>query len=154
MVLLKPLSTTNNHRDPANSRMYLKDNIMSEEKKKRGFQPGNQLGNRNGRPTQPKGKPVSKLRSTLAKLRQLEPKALENIEKSVNGEEVDKASLDTSKWVISTSVSISKAATAEEATVHGIRSDLAGDNEPEEKEDEEPKVRFQLHCLPTKADLE
>lgn len=127
---------------------------MSEEKKKRGFQPGNQLGNRAGRPTQPKGKPVSKLRSTLAKLRQLEPKALENIEKSVNGGEVDKASLDTSKWVISTSVSISKAATAEEATIHGIRSDLAGDNEPEDKEDEEPKVRFQLHCLPTKADLE
>ena len=127
---------------------------MPEEKKKRGFQPGNQLGSRTGRPTKPKGKPVSKLRSTLAKLRQLEPKALENIEKSVNGEEVDKSSLDTSKWVISTSISVSRAATAEEATVHGIRSDLAGDNEPEEKEDEEPKVRFSLHVLPKKEDLE
>lgn len=127
---------------------------MSEEKKKKGFQPGNQLGNRNGRPTQPKGKPVSKLRSTLAKLRQLEPKALENIEKSVNGEEVDKSQLDTSKWVISTSVTVAKAATAEEATVHGIRSDLAGDNdEPEEKE-EDTKPRFSLHVLPKKEDLE
>jgi hypothetical protein len=51
-------------------------------------------------------------------------------------------------------VSVQKACVSEELAVHGIRSDLAGDNEPEEKEDEEPKVRFQLHCLPTKADLE
>lgn len=135
---------------------------MSEEKKKKlpptawpeGHCP-NKYG-RGGNPDKPKtrSKPVSSLRKTLSKLKALETKSLENIENSVNGQEVDKECLASSKWVISTVVSVQKACVSEELAVHGIRSDLAGDNEPEDKEDEEPKVRFQLHCLPTKADLE
>lgn len=109
--------------------------------------------NPNGRP-KGTGRPVSSLRKTLTKLKTLENKSLENIEKSVNGEEVDKEVLSSSKWVVQQVVSVQKACVSEELAVHGIRSDLAGDNESEEKEDEEPKVRFQLHCLPTKADLE
>ena len=135
---------------------------MSEEKKKKlpptawpeGHCP-NKYG-RGGNPDKPKtkSKPVSTLRKTLSKLRNLESKSLENIEKSVNGEEVDKEVLSSSKWVVQQVVSVQKACVSEELAVHGIRSDLAGDNEPEEKEDEEPKVRFSLHVLPKKEDLE
>lgn len=133
-----------------------------EDKKKKGpstMWPEGHCPNKYGRggnPDKPKtkSKPVSTLRKTLSKLRNLEVKSLENVEKSVNGEVVDKESLASSKWVISTIVTVQRACVSEELAVHGIRSDLAGDNEPEEKEDEEPKVRFQLHCLPTKADLE
>lgn len=124
---------------------------MSEEKKKKGFQPGNQLGNRNGRPTQPKGKPVSSLRRTLSKLKSLETKSLENVERSVNGEEVDKEVLSSSKWVCQQIVSVQKACVAEELAVHGIRSDNA--EEVQEDKEEEPQVRFSLQMLPTEKDL-
>lgn len=127
--------------------MATKDNLPSTAWEK------GKSANPTGRP-KGTGRPVSSLRKTLTKLKTLENKSLENIEKSVNGEEVDKEVLSSSKWVVQQVVSVQKACVSEELAVHGIRSDLAGDNEPEEKEDEEPKVRFQLHCLPTKADLE
>lgn len=133
---------------------------MSEEKKKKlpptawpeGHCP-NKFG-RGGNPDKPKtrGKPVSSLRKTLKKLLSLEPKALDNIEKAVNGEEVDKVALDTSKWTISTIVTVQKAAVQEENVVHSIKQDLEGD-EVEEKE-EEPQVRFSLNMLPQPKDLQ
>lgn len=124
---------------------------MSEEKKKKGFQPGNSLGNRNGRP-KGTGRPVSSLRKTLTKLRTLEEKSLENIENSVNGREVDKEVLSSSKWVVQQVVSVQKACVAEELAVHGIRSDNA--EEVQEEKEEEPQVRFSLHQLPTPRDLQ
>lgn len=133
---------------------------MSEEKKKKlpptawpdGYCP-NKFG-RGGNPDKPKtrGKPVSSLRKTLSKLKALETKSLENIEKSVNGEEVDKECLASSKWVITTAVSVQKACVAEELAVHGIRSDNAEDTQ--EEKDEEPVTRFSLQMLPTPKDLQ
>ena len=133
---------------------------MSEEKKKKlpptawpeGHCP-NKFG-RGGNPDKPKtrGKPVSSLRKTLSKLKSLETRSLENVEKSVNGEEVDKECLASSKWVCQQIVAVQKACVAEELAVHGIRSDNAEDTQ-EEKE-EEPQVRFSLHQLPTPRDLQ
>lgn len=132
---------------------------MSSEDKKlpsTAWKPG-ETGNRFGRggnPDKPKtrGKPVSSLRKTLSKLKALETKSLENIEKSVNGEEVDKECLASSKWVINSVVSVQKACVAEELAVHGIRSDNAED--AQEEKEEEPQVRFSLHQLPTPRDLQ
>lgn len=136
---------------------------MNEEKKKKlpstawekGQSSPNKYG-RGGNPDKPKtkSKPVSTLRKTLSKLRNLEVKSLENVEKSVNGEAVDKESLASSKWVISTIVTVQRACVSEELAVHGIKSDLENEPEEVEKEDEEPKVRFSLHVLPKKEDLE
>jgi len=128
---------------------------MSEEKKKKGpptmWEKGAPSPNPNGRPRK-SGKPVSSLRKTLSKLKALETKSLENIEKSVNGQEVDKECLASSKWVITTAVSVQKACVAEELAVHGIRSDNAED--AQEEKEEEPVTRFSLQMLPTPKDLQ
>lgn len=88
-------------------------------------------GNPNGRP-KAKGKPVSSLRKTISKLRELEEQALENIASVVKGTKVkveggeetvvDKSMLETSKWVISTLSSMSSAATKDEELRYTIRS--------------------------------
>lgn len=126
-----------------------------DEKKKKGpptmWEKGAASPNPAGRPRK-SGKPVSSLRKTLSKLKALETKSLENIEKSVNGEEVDKECLASSKWVINSVVSVQKACVAEELAVHGIRSDNA--EEVQEEKEEEPQVRFSLHQLPTPRDLQ
>ena len=61
-----------------------------------------------GRPLGAKGIKKSKLRKVETKLLLLKDKALENIEKSVNGEEVDKEVLASSKWTIQTLISVSR----------------------------------------------
>lgn len=117
------------------------------------WQPG-QSGNKGGRP-KGTGKPISKLRSTIAKLRELEPDALLNIKKSIEGQEVDANSLATSKWLVTTVVSTVKAALSEELAIHGIRqkdNELADEAEKEQAE-ETPQVKFSLVQLPTKQDL-
>lgn len=117
------------------------------------WKPG-ESGNKGGRP-KGTGKPISKLRSTIAKLRELEGKSLENIRRSVEGEDVDKEVLASSKWVISTTVSTVKAALSEELAIHGIRqkdTELADEAEKEQAE-ETPQVKFSLVQLPTKQDL-
>ena len=128
---------------------------MSEEKKKKGpptmWEKGAPSPNPAGRPRK-SGKPVSSLRKTLSKLKSLETRSLENVEKSVNGEEVDKECLASSKWVCQQIVSVQKACVAEELAVHGIRSDNA--EEVQEEKEEEPQVRFSLHQLPTPRDLQ
>ena len=65
----------------------------------------------------PKGtaKPISRLRSTLNKLKGLEPEAVEIIEKIISGAEVDKSQADTAKWVISMINTLTKGAIAEES---------------------------------------
>lgn len=111
--------------------------------------------NKGGRP-KGTGKPISKLRSTIAKLRELEPDALLNIKKSIEGQEVDANSLATSKWLVTTVVSTVKAALSEELAIHGIRqkdNELADEAEKEQAE-ETPQVKFSLVQLPTAKDLE
>lgn len=103
---------------------------------------GDRSPNPNGRP-KGTGKPISGLRSTLGKLRELEAKCIENISAVVNGmhkgdkekdiSEVDKQMLETSKWVISTISSMSRAASGEEELRWNIR------RQAEEAEKEEKK---------------
>ena len=127
---------------------------MSEEKKSRGFQKGNSLGNRNGAPPGPRMR-RSKLRKTEEKLLALQDKALDNIEKSVNGEEVEKESLASSRWVINTLVTVSKSALAEEVTINNLKAAMKEVDEDQDIEkDEEPVSRFSMVMLPTPKDLQ
>lgn len=127
---------------------------MSEEKKKKGFQPGNNLGNRNGAPPGPRLK-RSKLRKTEEKLLAMQDLAFENLDKSLKGEEIDKERVSTSRWVINTLGTISKSALAEEVTLNNLRIGLKdGEEEQQESEEEEVKPRFSLTVLPTPKDLQ
>lgn len=109
---------------------------------------------RGGRPPGAKNKIRSPLRKTQREIEKFEVKALENIKRSVDGESVDKEVLATSKWVVNTKITISRAATAEEQLEHGIRQSEEEVDTIEEQEEVEPKTRFSLHVLPTAKDLE
>lgn len=83
---------------------------------------------RGGDPSKPKeAKPYksSKLRKLERDLTKLNQAALINIENSVNGIDVPKSRLDSSKWVVNTLVAVSKAAMSEEITINGL-SDKTG----------------------------
>lgn len=121
---------------------------MSEEKKSKGFQPG-QSGNPEGigagRPK--KGDNESDLRTLRTKLRKLNLKALPIIEASMTGELLDgkepsKDQVATAKWVTNTYVSVHKQVYTEEN----------GKNvEPDEREEEvdakETKTKLSLVML-------
>lgn len=77
----------------------------------------------------------SKLRDTASKLRELEPTALENIKNSVEGKEVDQKMLDTSKWIITSIVSVDRAASSEEASLTKIRMEGKRDDNDEEAQE-------------------
>lgn len=124
---------------------------MSEEKKRGPGNPNFFKGmpslNADGRPKGAhKPKKNSRLRATEIKLVKLSPKALENIEASVNGEVVDKDVLSTSKWVINTAVAVTNAAMAEEIKLNGLNA--ADKKEMEEvQSEEETGARFSLHMI-------
>lgn len=83
----------------------------------------------------------SKLRKTLNKLREIEDKALQNIKDSVEGKEVDREVLATSKYVVSTIVVLNKAAVAEEQFKESLN---------DEEEDTTPvveKPKFSLNIV-------
>lgn len=107
-----------------------------------------------GRPAGSRNKIRSPLRKTQREIEKFEVKALENIKRSVDGETVDKEVLATSKWVVNTKITISRAATAEEQLEHGIRQSEEEVDTIEEQEETTPKTRFSLHVLPTAKDLE
>lgn len=88
---------------------------MSDGRFKKGAPSPNKYG-RGGDPNKKK-LPKSKLRNLEVKLYKLSPQAIENISKSINGEEVDKEVLSTSKWVVSQITMLSKSALSEELTV-------------------------------------
>ena len=98
---------------------------MAVEKWKEG-----ESGNPNGRPAGKPTKPISPLRKTLNKLRDMEEKSLENIRKAVEGTDLDKQQLETSKWVISTVASLTRAATQDEE----LRLKIKNGNAPEQEE--------------------
>ena len=80
----------------------------------------------------------SRLRKTLAKLHELEPYALENIEKSVKQQDVDKEALNTSRWVITNLMSLTKSAAQDEAEINGLRLEMdKAEAEEQEKEEAE-----------------
>jgi hypothetical protein len=100
----------------------------------------------------------SKLRKTERTLLNLNPEALENIRKSVAGESVDKEVVNTSKWVVTTTVTVSKAAMAEEMELNGLkdkdgRDALTDAQATDEDGYSEPLAEFSLSILPTAADL-
>lgn len=99
----------------------------------------------------------SKLRKTENELLKLNPQALENIRKSVEGEQIDKEVVNTSKWVVTTTVAVSKAAMQEELELNGLkdRNMKAAMEEAQGEEYEEggPVAEFSLNMLPTARDL-
>lgn len=88
--------------------------------------------NPNGRP-KGTGKPISKLRSLVRKLQEMEEKALENIKFSLEGKDIDKSTVDTSKWVVTTIVTTNRAATAEENLKHEMKMDLEASKQEDTK---------------------
>jgi len=93
----------------------------------------------------------SKLRDTAAKLREIEPKALENIKDSVEGRDVDAKQLSTSQWVITSIISLDRAASQEESTLTKLR--LEGKRDEEEEDAAEilklvPVTRLNLNYTP------
>lgn len=117
------------------------------------FKEGNQLGQRNGAPA---GKRIqkSKLRKLEDELLRMQPKALENIEKSINGEQVDSEMLGSSKWLVNSVVSVSKACSAEEIGYNKLRKEFAdaakeeGEQSPSEIESEMPKRLSLVYVSP------
>lgn len=110
----------------------------------RGFRKGFGSPNPRGAPKKedrkdynPAIKKQSKLRVTEKKLMKLTPQAIENIEKSVKGESVDKEVLSTSKWVVTTTAAISKQAMMEELEINGIKDKLAQKEIEESQADDE-----------------
>lgn len=97
----------------------------------------------------------SRLRKTEAELMKLNPDALENIAKSVRGETIDKEVVNTSKWVITTTVAVSKAALSEELELNGLKDRNAqlAMEEAQSEDDETVGAVFSLQMLPTAADL-
>ena len=66
----------------------------------------------------------SKLRALVESLREAEPKAIEVIKASVNGEEVDKTQLDSCRWLITSINTIEKSALQEELALTKLKIDL------------------------------
>lgn len=77
----------------------------------------------------------SKLRATAERLREIEPTALENIKKSVEGTKVDQQQLDSSKWIVSSIIALDRAASQEEASLTKIRLEGKRDEDDEDKEE-------------------
>ena len=77
----------------------------------------------------------SKLRATAEKLREIEPTALENIKKSVEGEKVETQQLDSSKWVVSSIIALDRAAASEEASLTKIRMEGKRDEDQEDEQE-------------------
>lgn len=100
---------------------------------------------------------TSKLRKTEAALVKLNPAALENIRKSVEGEEIDKEVIATSKWVVTTTVTVSKAAMTEEMELNGLKDkagrDALTEAQADDEDDNGPLAEFSLLQLPTQSQL-
>lgn len=99
----------------------------------------------------------SELRKLLKKLSELEDPALKIIEKSIQGEDIPKDQLSSSKWVVERIVSTTTAAVGEEQRKNAIKKSLEENSEdtPEEDSSEgitEKPARFSLHMLPSKKE--
>jgi len=76
----------------------------------------------------------SKLRILEEQLLEMKDKALENIKKSINGEATDPDQLNSSKWLVNSIVTVSKASNAEEISYNKlkfeVKDSLEGDQTP------------------------
>lgn len=83
----------------------------------------------------------SKLRETAEELRKIQPTALENIKKSVEGERVETQQLDSSKWIVSSIIALDRAAASEEASLTKIRMEgKRSDTEEDEDQQETAEI--------------
>ena len=67
----------------------------------------------------------------------MKDKALENIKKSINGEQIDTEQLGSSKWLVNSIVTVSKSANAEEISYNKLKFEVkdsleAGEQTPAE----------------------
>lgn len=78
-----------------------------------------------GKPGRPFGstRKSSQLKGVLNNLKRMSTKALENIQTSVEGKEVDKDVLSSSKWVVNTLTTVHKAVIAEEEGLNMPKDD-------------------------------
>lgn len=113
-----------------------------------GFQKGNSLAKENNNQAKKRIR-KSKLRKTLDKLYALESTAMDNIKDSVEGREVDKERLASSKWVVTNIMAVSKAAVQDEAEMNGLRwqADALAREEEAESQDSTPATVFSLHVV-------
>jgi len=77
----------------------------------------------------------SKLRDTAEELRKIQPTALENIKKSVEGEKVESQQLDSSKWIVSSIIALDRAAASEEASLTKIRMEGKRSDDDEDEQE-------------------
>lgn len=79
----------------------------------------------------------SKLRILEEELLKMQEKALANIKKSIDGESVDADMLGSSKWLVNSVVTVSKAANVEEISYNKLKFEVkdsleAGEQTPED----------------------
>lgn len=82
----------------------------------------------------------SKLRETAEELRKIQPTALENIKKSVEGEKVETQQLDSSKWIVSSIIALDRAAASEEASLTKIRMEGKRSDDDEDEQQEAAEI--------------
>ena len=82
----------------------------------------------------------SKLRETAEELRKIQPTALENIKKSVEGEKVETQQLDSSKWIVSSIIALDRAAAQEEASLTKIRMEGKRSDDDEDEQQEAAEI--------------
>lgn len=82
----------------------------------------------------------SKLRETAEELRKIQPTALENIKKSVEGEKVETQQLDSSKWIVSSIIALDRAAASEEAALTKIRMEGKRSDDDEDEQQEAAEI--------------
>lgn len=81
----------------------------------------------------------SKLRILEEQLLEMKDKALANIKKSIDGEQIDTEQLGSSKWLVNSIVTVSKSANAEEISYNKLKFEVkdsleAGEETPKEIE--------------------
>lgn len=128
---------------------------------------GAPVGNKNGLNSNPQNRNTkgirgprvrkSELRKLIAKLSKMEDKAVENIENSIEGKEIPKEQLSSSRWLVERIASLTTAAVNEEQRRNAIKQSLQENSEdtPDEDSSEgvtEKPARFSLHMLPTKKE--
>lgn len=90
----------------------------------------------------------SKLRTLEEELLKMQDKALANIKKSIDGETIDSEQLSSSKWLVNSVVTVSKAANVEEISYNKLKFEVkdsleAGEETPKEIE-QQLKPRLSL----------
>lgn len=90
----------------------------------------------------------SKLRILEEQLLEMKDKALDNIKKSINGEATDPDQLNSSKWLVNSIVTVSKASNAEEISYNKlkfeVKDSLEGDQQTPADLAKEARPRLSL----------